>query len=307
MPEAAEIEIPEPVPLWLPGGAVRGPLAPFVEPRRVLDHGFVQLLDVMGSDEAIEEAARTSYAPGARPRHVRRSLIRYMMRHRHSSPFEMVEIKVRVCLPIVVERQWIRHRTANTNELSGRYSELPEVVYIPEASEVCYQSSENRQGRSGPVDPELAERVREDMQAVSAAAFASYREFRAANVSRETARMHLPLSTYTTKVWKIDGNNLLRFLSLRLAPDAQWEIREYAAALAEIVRVWLPLTWEAFVDYELEGARLSRAELRVIRELVACLPAENIKMLRARAMELGASGREASEFIRLIGSDPGAL
>lgn len=291
-------------------------LAPFFEPRQVLDYGFVQLLDVMGDDEAIEEAARVSYVMGTRSVRDRRALIRYLMRARHTSPFEMVEIKLRVKLPIFVERQWVRHRMASLNEVSARYSELPEEFYVPEPEQVCVQSATNKQGRAEPVDSERAERFRDGLDNHSSTAFLRYQDALADGVARETARIGLPLGTYTEKVWKIDGHNLLHFLALRLDTHAQWEIRQYAEALAEIVKVWLPLTWEAFVDYRLEAASFSRMELFVVRSLFqAWLLNERdlgysqdgvIARERERCAAAGMSKRETDEFLaRLRGPGVG--
>lgn len=276
-------------------------LARFAEPVRVLDHGFVQLVDLMGDDEAIEEAARVSYAKGTRSRSDRRALLRYLLRHRHTSPFEMVELKIRVKLPIFVERQWVRHRMASLNEVSARYSELPEEVYIPTDAQVCAQSKTNKQGRAAPVDSGIAEAFRMRLAEETSRAFCLYRDVLSEDVARETARIGLPLGTFTEKIWKIDGHNLLHFLSLRLDAHAQWEIRQYAEAIAEIVKVWLPLTWEAFVDYRLEAATLSRMELDVVRWLVAGhrqFFGEIVDAaLRVECERAGMTGREIGEFL----------
>lgn len=271
--------------------------------RPVLDFGFVELLDLMGDDLAIEEAARVSYAKGTRAVSDRRNLIRYMMRHRHTSPFEMVEIKLRVKLPIFVERQWVRTRTANMNEVSARYSELPAEVYIPEPEQVCHQSKTNRQGRGEPVGREAAQAFRTALLTGAGFSFDAYRTALQADVARETARVGLPLGTYTEKIWKIDGHNLLRFLQSRLDMHAQWEIRRYAEAIAEIVRVWLPLTWEAFVDYRLQAVTLSRIEHRILAEL-AYVGADR---LRVAAIAAGLSRREVEEFVAAFASPEGAI
>src|SRR5688572_1296228 len=182
-------------------------LLPFAEPRRVLDHGFIQLLDVMGDDLAVEEAARVSYAGGTRQVNETRGLIRYLMRHYHSTPFEMCEIKFRVKLPIVVERQWIRHRMANTNETSARYSELPEEFYIPEPEQVCFQDTKNKQGRAGPLPPDDANAFRANLIRDGRVVFEGYRASLADGIARETARFGLPLGTYTKKIWKMNLKN----------------------------------------------------------------------------------------------------
>jgi thymidylate synthase (FAD) len=295
----------EPVlPLWTAGGGAVGPLARFVEPQRVLDHGFVQLIDVMGDDAAIEEAARVSYQQGTRTTSDRRALIRYMMRHQHTSPFEAAEIKLRVKLPIFVERQWARTRTASWNEVSARYSELPEEFYVPEAVQVCHQSRISKQGRAEPLDKEDADRFRDGLTNASSDAFLRYQAALEEDVARETARIGLPLGTYTEKVWKIDGHNLLHFLALRLSLHAQWEIRQYAQAIAEIVKMWLPLTWEAFVDYRLEAVTLSRMEVEVVSRIVSAWASESPlspvvrKTVRLMCSSVGTSDREANEFVK---------
>lgn len=282
-------------------------LEAFTAPRRVLDHGFVQLLDVMGDDRAIEEAARVSYDAGGSSRRTSdtRGLIRYLMRHRHTSPFEMCELKLRVKLPIFVERQWVRHRTASLNEVSARYSVLPEEFYVPEPEQVCHQSKTNKQGRAEPIDDPA--RFRDVLAGQSRAAFEDYRTaIDGYDIARETARIGLPLGTYTEKVWKIDAHNLLHFLSLRLHPHAQFEIRAYAEAIAEIVKVWLPLTWEAFEDYRLGAVTFSRAEVEALRTLVTIasvrdekVPAGLVEVMRMRR----ASEREINEFFGALGRE----
>jgi thymidylate synthase (FAD) len=235
----------------------------------VLDHGFVELLDLMGDDKAIEDAARVSYGEGTRKVNETRGLIRYLLRHKHTSPFEAIEIKLRVKLPIFVERQWARHRTAHWNEISARYSELPEEYYVPDYDQICYQSTDNKQGRSGPVEPEVAASFEADLINGCDTAFTHYHlALNEGGIARETARIGLPLGTYTEKIWKIDGKNLLGFLALRCDHHAQWEIRQYANVIAKIVEVWCPLLWQAFVDYWLEAVTVSRMELGILREIV---------------------------------------
>jgi thymidylate synthase (FAD) len=238
------------------------------DPIKCLDQGFVRLVDVMGDDEAIEMNARISYQKGTRQVSDTRALIRYMVRHRHNTPLESCFIKIGVKLPIFVERQWARHRTAHWNELSGRYSVLPEEYYIPEAEQICYQSGDNKQGRSGPFPPEEAEQLRDQMNGAAIEAFADYRQFCEAGMARETARMGLPVSTYTEKIWTIDLHNLFNFLSLRLDSHAQWEIRVYAQAIWEIVKDWVPLAAEAFTDYRLEAETFSKQEMQILRVLL---------------------------------------
>jgi thymidylate synthase (FAD) len=264
----------------------------------VLDHGFVRLVDYMGDDGAVVQAARVSYGRGTRQVHEDRGLIRYLMRHRHTTPFEMCELKLHVKLPIFVARQWIRHRTANVNEYSARYSILDREFYVPDAAVLGVQAAANRQGRGEPVSPERAAEVlawlRDDaercyrhyeaMLALAGAPGEPDRE----GVARELARINLPLNYYTQWYWKIDLHNLLHFLSLRLDPHAQHEIRVYADAIGDIVKQWVPLCWEAFSDYRLEGASLSRMEVLALREMA--------RGGQPDLLALGMSQREAREF-----------
>jgi len=259
---------------------------------RCLDKGFVRLIDVMGDDRAIVQAARVSYGEGTRTPSDDRKLIRYLMRHRHTSPFEMVEFKFHIKLPIFVARQWIRHRTANVNEYSGRYSILREEFYEPALEQIRPQSPANKQGRAPTPLPEAqAQAILERLRRTQQALYAEYQELLAQNVARELARINLPLSLYTEWYWKIDLHNLFHFLRLRLDEHAQYEIRVYARAIAEIVKVVVPLAWEAFEDYVLEGVSFSRQEQRVLRHLLH--PEQLTEELLQQA---GLSGREAQEF-----------
>jgi thymidylate synthase (FAD) len=234
----------------------------------VLTHGYVVLVDYMGGDDAIVQAARVSYGPGTKSVRDDRGLIRYLMRHRHTTPFEMVELKFLVRLPIYVARQWVRHRTANLNEVSARYSVVPDEFDLPEPEDIRRQSKRNRQGRDEPLPAETAARFRSDLQRVSQEAYHAYRSALEAGVARETARLLLPLAYYTEWYWKIDLWNLLHFLSLRLDPHAQEEIRRYAAIVADITRALCPVAYEAFEEFELEGISLSRRERAAVRALL---------------------------------------
>jgi thymidylate synthase (FAD) len=200
-------------------------------------------------------------------------LIRYLMRHWHSTPFEMCEIKLHVKLPIFVARQWVRHRTANVNEISARYSVLDREFYIPEAGQIAAQSSTNRQGRGEALDGDAAERVREMLRDDAARAYAHYEALLDADegpgLARELARMVLPANVYTQWYWKTDLHNLLHFLRLRADPHAQWEIRAYAEAIGAIVRDWVPITWRAFEDYRLNAVQLSGPAMAVLRRMLA--------------------------------------
>ncbi|MDR2417194.1 MAG: FAD-dependent thymidylate synthase [Holosporales bacterium] len=251
------------------------------KPFSVLDHGFVRVVDYMGNDAAIVQAARVSYGLGTKSVSEDAGLINYLMMNAHTSPFEMCEIKLHVKLPIFVARQWIRHRMANVNEVSGRYSVLPTEHYLPEAAQLCYQSARNKQGKSTSLSPEQQEQVQEMLRTDAVQIFAHYAEMLALpnaenasenGLTRELARINLPLSTYTEWYWKIDLHNLLHFLSLRLTPHAQYEIRTYTEVLLDIVKRWVPLTYAAFVEHRLEGARLSKTAIEVIRRIIAGAP-----------------------------------
>jgi len=238
----------------------------------VHDHGFVALVDAMPrlvpegqtADQAIVQAARVSYGQGTKQVSEDRGLIRYLLRHRHTTPFEMVEFKFHCAMPIFVARQWIRHRTANVNEYSGRYSVMPDRFYRPSIENVRRQSKSNRQGGEGPIEVGTAERFLEFL-ARSEALYAEYTELHEGGIARELARVGLPQSLYTEWYWKCDLHNTLRFLSLRLDPHAQAEIRDYAQAMWSLMEPIVPVTMEAFRDYELESIRLTRLEIEAVR------------------------------------------
>jgi thymidylate synthase (FAD) len=259
---------------------------------RCLDKGFVRLIDVMGDDSAIVQAARVSYGSGTKKVHEDRGLIRYLMRHLHTTPFEMVEFKFHVKLPIFVARQWIRHRTANVNEYSGRYSEMKDEFYVPDADQVRGQSAMNKQGRSDEAfDTERAESIRTSMQQTQDMLYGQYQEMLSTDLAREIARINLPVSNYTEWYWKIDLHNLFHFLRLRIDAHAQYEIRVYGEAMAEIAKAAVPLAYEAFEDYILHSQRFSRSELQIIRSTLSTLP--SVDELQAK----GLSAREAREFL----------
>ena len=245
----------------------------------VLDHGFVALVDYMGSDDAVERAARVSYGYGTRKVSQTRGLLRYLRRHLHTTPFEMVELKFHCAMPIFVARQWIRHRTASVNEYSGRYSLMPLLFYRPERAHFGFQSTLSKQGRQLAI-PGLDEvRLgpaydlhREAVQRWNANRESAERDYRwlvEEDVARELARIDLPLSTYTQWYWKIDLHNLLHFLTLRVDPHAQWEIQEYGRVMAGMVKRVAPLSYEAWIDYQVAGERLSRGELEALSRLVS--------------------------------------
>ncbi len=238
----------------------------------VLDDGFVCLVDVMGDDQAVVQAARVSYGEGTRKVSDDRGLIRYLLRHRHTTPFEMVEIKFLVRVPMDCWRQWIRHRTANVNEYSTRYSLAIDATQTTMPDAWRRQAEHNRQGSGGRLDAEVGARLSAAEAAFQAAARRLYEERIELGVAREQARKDLPLSTYTEAYWKVDLHNLLHFLALRMDSHAQEEIRLYAATIGEqIIRPLFPLVWEAFVDYRLEGLFLSRQEREVIQRLMSRL------------------------------------
>ncbi len=273
------------------------------QPLPVLDHGFVRVIDYMGDDAAVVQAARVSYGHGTKRAREDAGLIRYLMRHAHTTPFEMCEIKFHVKLPIFVARQWIRHRTANVNEYSARYSILDREFYIPAPEHLGAQSTSNRQGRGELLEGAEAARVLDLLRADAQQAYDHYQEMLnedvAGNVldpgrqglARELARMNLPLSFYTQWYWKIDLLNLLHFLWLRHDDHAQHEIRAYAAVMLDTVERWAPLTFEAFMDYRIGGAALSRKGLQVVRKMLAGedVDRESSGMSRAEWRELMAT------------------
>lgn len=238
----------------------------------VLDKGFVRVIDTMGDDSAIVQAARVSYGDGTKSVREDRGLIRYLMRHWHTSPFEMCEIKFHIKAPIFVARQWLRHRMASVNEYSARYSVVRDEFYTPEAGVVARQSSVNHQGRGETLPREDAERIVAEIGGEAARNYDLYEslilEDGGPGVARELARVALPLSTYTEFYWKIDLHNLLHFLRLRADPHAQYEIRVFAEAILDVVKRWVPHTHEAFVDYRLRSVQLSRMEIEAIRQLL---------------------------------------
>jgi thymidylate synthase (FAD) len=235
----------------------------------VLNDGFVCLVDVMGDDQAVVQAARVSYGEGTRKVSDDRGLVRYLLRHRHTTPFEMAEVKLLVRVPMDCWRQWIRHRTANVNEYSTRYSLAIDAMQTTTPDAWRTQAAQNRQGSEGFLDPQQGAPLSEAEAEFHHRARELYDDRIALGIAREQARKDLPLSTYTEAYWKVDLHNLLHFLALRMDPHAQWEIREYARTIGnEIVRPLFPCVWEAFVDYRLEGLFLSRLEREVIVRLM---------------------------------------
>jgi len=261
---------------------------------KVLDKGFVRLIDVMGDDSAIVQAARVSYGEGTKTVREDKGLIRYLMRHRHTSPFEMVEFKFHIKLPIFVARQWIRHRTANVNEYSGRYSVIRDEFYVPEIEEIRTQSQINKQGRSDEnISPDLAKNIAKKIEDTQSKLYSEYEEFLNLNLARELSRINLPLSTYTEWYWKIDLHNLFHFLKLRLDKTAQFEIRKYAEIMADIVKSIVPLSYEAFEDYLLNSVSFSKNELLFLKNIFNNLPQINEESL----ISAGFSKTESREFL----------
>ncbi len=235
----------------------------------VLDHGFVRVIDYMGDDAAIVQAARVSYGAGTKHVQNDEGLIRYLMRHWHSTPFEMCEVKLHVKLPVFVARQWIRHRTANVNEYSARYSILDREFYIPAPDQLAAQSTVNNQGRGEVLQGAEAARVLAMLKSDAAQMYDHYQDMLSQDgqqgLARELARMNLPMNIYTQWYWKVDLHNLFHFLRLRADPHAQYEIRVYAEAIAEAVRDWVPLAYAAFEDYRMGGVNLSAKAVDVLK------------------------------------------
>jgi len=277
------------------------------EPLPVLDHGFVRVIDYMGDDAAIVQAARVSYGKGTKKVSDDAGLINYLLRHRHTTPFEMCEIKYHIKLPIFIARQWIRHRTANVNEYSARYSVLDREFYIPGPDQLAAQSASNRQGRGDLLEGEEAQRVLDILREDATQTYDHYVEMlnedEEGNVieegkdglARELARMNLTLNTYTQWYWKIDLHNLLHFLSLRADDHAQYEIRVYAEAMLETVQRWCPITYQAFIDYRVGGTSISEKGMQVVRDMLDGKPVSQEAS--------GMSKREWRELMAELGRD----
>jgi len=271
------------------------------EPVQVLDHGFVRVIDYMGDDSAIVQAARVSYGQGTKKVNEDQGLINYLMRHRHTTPFEMCEIKFHVKLPLFVSRQWLRHRTANINEYSARYSILGNEFYLPKPENLAKQSASNRQGRDDVLSAQDAHYVLELLKSDAEQTYQHYQELLNEDtegqiidptrpaLARELARMNLTLNYYTEWYWKIDLHNLFHFLSLRADGHAQYEIRVYAEAMLEMVKRWVPFAYEAFLKYRLNGTQLSQPALAVIKSL-----------LSGKAIEQSESGLSLREWRELM-------
>ena len=264
--------------------------------QKVLDHGFVRLVDYMGDDNAIVQAARVSYGAGTKSLSSDRQLIRYLMRHRHTTPFEMCELKFHVKLPIFVARQWIRHRTANVNEISGRYSEMVDEFYVPELEQIRPQSLVNKQGRSeSAFEATEAQEIQAQLEQTQKELYTEYKDSLDKNLARELARINLPLSLYTEWYWKIDLHNLFHFLHLRLDAHAQYEIRVFAEAMAAITKELFPIAYEAFEDYRLHSIGFTGPEIKIVQQLLSSKD-YSVEQL----VELGLSKRESTEFVKKL-------
>jgi thymidylate synthase (FAD) len=270
------------------------------QPIPVLDHGFIRVIDYMGDDAAVVQAARVSYGAGTKKIREDAALINYLMRHRHTSPFEMCELKIHVKMPIFVARQFLRHRVASANEVSGRYSILDREFYMPVPEQLATQAKTNRQGRGDALSEIESARVLEILRADAADAYTHYEEMlneidgevidpERQGLARELARMNLPVSLYTQLYWKMDLHNLLHFLNLRADAHAQYEIRVYAEALIDVVKQWVPLTYAAFMDYRMGAYELSAKGLAVVRRL-----------LRGEKVERETTGISPGEWRELI-------
>jgi len=251
------------------------------KPIKILDHGFIRVIDYMGNDSSIVQAARVSYGSGTKKVNQDKGLINYLMRHHHNTPFEMCDIKFHIKLPIFVARQWIRHRTASVNEYSARYSILDKDFYIPEPDQMAVQSKTNMQGRGDILTPEDAKRVGDLLKEDAELCYKHYEEMlnedqsgntideNSPKLARELARMNLTMNYYTEWYWKINLHNLLHFLRLRADNHAQYEIRVYALAMLDIVKKWVPFTYEAFEEYRVNAVNISRGGLSVVKRMLA--------------------------------------
>lgn len=270
----------------------------------VLDHGFVRVIDYMGNDNAIVQAARVSYGKGTKKLNEDRGLIHYLLRHAHTTPFEMCEIKFHIKLPFFVARQWLRHRTANVNEYSARYSILDKEFYIPSTEHLASQSSINKQGRGETLSSEYSQKVRDLLRQDAELCYSHYEELlnedaegnildpKKESLARELARMNLPLNFYTQMYWKIDLHNLMHFLTLRADSHAQYEIRVYADVMLKLLERWVPYTYEAYMQYRKEGVRLSKNGLDAVKKL--------LKGQKVTQQESGMSKREWIELSDLL-------
>jgi thymidylate synthase (FAD) len=271
---------------------------------KCLNHGFVRLVDVMGDDSSIVQAARVSYGQGTKTIREDRGLINYLLAHAHTSPFEMVEFKFHCKMPIFVARQWIRHRTASVNEISGRYSEMKDDFYVPEIGKVNIQSKDNKQGRGEELEIELQKSIINSMTEEQKKSYENYQSYLEKGTAKELARIDLPLSLYTEWYWKIDLHNLFHFLRLRLDSHAQYEIRVFGEAMYEIVKECCPMASEAFEEHVLHSKKFSKTEMNALKEILQIVKhnsPDNAKTLfSVIAEELGISGKSKEEFLNKL-------
>ncbi|UAT43086.1 FAD-dependent thymidylate synthase [Anaplasmataceae bacterium AB001_6] len=253
---------------------------------KVLDKGFIRVIDYMGGDSSIVQAARVSYGEGTKHVSKDSGLINYLMKNNHTSPFEMCEIKLHIKLPVFVARQWIRHRTANVNEYSGRYSIMSDDYYIPSKGNICFQSNDNKQGRGNTIDDSLSDEFLKDLISVSEKSKSIYTKYLDSNVSREIARFFLPVNFYTEWYWKIDLHNLFHFLRLRCDNHAQFEIREYAnTILNNIVKSWVPISYSAFCKHKINSISLSCDQSLILKKRIKGLPVvDQVNKISAREL-----------------------
>jgi thymidylate synthase (FAD) len=259
----------------------------------VLDHGFMELQDYMGSDADIVSAARASYTNGTTITSDERSLLRYLYRHKHTSPFEMCEVRLRIRAPIFVIRQWVRHRTHNMNEESARYSVIKDLYHVPDIDDIQPQSQTNKQGRAGELGLDLRSLAQDVIQAKSQESFSAYTDLLGMGVARETAREVLPLNTYSTFVWKMDLKNFLHLLTLRIDSHTQKETRAYAEALYVILKALFPVTVEAWEDYTRDAVTFSRMEMKALLDVLGAFFLMPDNTLDS---DYGLEGRELAEF-----------
>jgi thymidylate synthase (FAD) len=267
------------------------------KPIEVLDHGFVRLVDYLGDDARIVQAARVSYGEGTKTVREDAALIDFLLRNRHTSPFEMVELTLHIKAPIFVARQAMRHRTASVNEVSGRYSVLPEEFYLPNPDQVRAQGKRSRQVGEGPVEPGTARRASESFDRALRRSYETYNELLEAGVAREMAREVLPVGLYTEFYWKQDLHNLFHFLRLRMDWHAQYEIRAYGDAIAKCVKAVAPMAFEAFEEHILHGRSLARKELEIVREAL------DLTRLRSSLADSGMRPSRQREFLDKLGLD----
>lgn len=265
---------------------------------KVLDHGHVRLVDTMGDDSAVVQAARVSYGAGTKSVSEDRGLIRYLLKHQHTTPFEMCEIKLHCKMPLFVARQWVRHRTASINEMSARYSILPGEFYVPKVDQLQYQDTNNAQGRSGEMSNDDAGFTLDTILQQNKNAYEAYERLLTVGTARELARMVLPTNIYTEWYWKVDVHNLMNFLRLRADSHAQYEIRVYAEAICKIFKSWMPITYEAFEDYILNAESLSAMEVGLVSKT---LPWDGHYKLAKGFVHEDMTKREVDEFRNKFG------